>query len=102
MLRYDPHIGKNGHEIRVPPPSRHNVEMKVVLQAGPGVLTKIQAYIEPIRAHFPAKYFNASAYQAKDIAHLLRTQAGQSALVPARGRQKMPVGIGISVHYHHG
>ena len=46
MLGHDPSFGKGGHEIRIALPARHDMQMKVLCDAGSGHLSQVKPQVE--------------------------------------------------------
>jgi hypothetical protein len=98
MLRYNPYIGKNRHEIGIAAPARHNVHVKMIGYPGTGLPTEIHPDIEPVGGKLILQYVAAEDEITVHLQCLGLRDVIEVGDMPIGSDQEVTVGIRIPVH----
>src|SRR6266496_3413364 len=92
QLGQDPGLADDRHEVGVPAPARHQVQVGVVGDAGPGDLAQVHAEVEPVRLRLGPQAAQPGLGQGHQLAQLRGGQLGVVADV-AEGRDHQVPGV---------
>jgi hypothetical protein len=82
VLGDHPHIGQDGHEIRVTLPARNDVLVHVIDDSGSGAAPEVPADVESAGLEEGGQYLQGTHAQRVDLGGLLGAQLAQVADVP--------------------
>ena len=91
MLRDDPGIRKNRHEVAVTGPTRHDMHVDVRSDSGPCGLAEIPADIETLGTADVTQNTLAEDHEAMQFLYLRRVQVGRVGEMTIRRDQEVAV-----------
>ena len=74
VLRHDPHVGQNRHEVGIALPARNHVLVNVIDDSGAGGSTEVPADVEAVGLVGAAEHLERADGQSVNLARLLAAQ----------------------------